>query len=716
MAASRLASNLTEDYLTCSICCEIFRDPRQLSCDHSFCLACLLDYGQKCVVSGQLSCPICRCENLCPSGKDFHAWIRSFPSDILLVAILTTVQNHDQNSLTSPEESALLDKDSKKKDEKSFCIRHKSNVQDVYCFTHALLLCATCAWIDHDQCLKFPLDDCSEKITVIIQQLKFRFDQLSNRVTHVKDQGIRANHIIEQCKSKSQARLRDVQDVLQQFWGKAQLNVQHLAQSIHQRDNEVMNALSSISVIQDDLLHLTQDLGNANQTGSKMKALDLLQECERRATEHHQCLNNIEVRLGTSTPFNLDVNEDLLQFCANFRDVGNLSSSSSASVQADDTKDLESFLQVVPVPSANQGSDTGRQSEISHEFDVLERSSNPKPDSSVDSLSSTLVKATRPVKFTADDAESLSDVSIMSSASKLDSEESYVHGAGKRGSLASISSTALFESFSHRAVHVGENIRGIFTLSDVCIVGEHVVVVDQYNSLVMKFDVHSGVHMQKLSIMEPHHIALIPETHTIVITCWSHNEISTVEVEPSLKTTGEPLKTSKHYIGIYAYDRQRMLVSALDKSIDVINFQGHVIHSIRPRFQTLLPGILVGKCILFPADLCILSEDSILVFDGVRKSLVAVHFSGKTLWSKYIEGVSGFTVFEETVYVCNSKTNTITTLTRDGKIKDKNFLSKFVGIKRPWAIDVRKNVTVVTEDTPSGTFHIVVVDGEDRHC
>ncbi|XP_033759133.1 tripartite motif-containing protein 2-like [Pecten maximus] len=712
MAASRLATNLTDDYLTCSICCEIFKDPRQLSCDHSFCLSCLLDYGQKCTPSGQILCPICRTANSCPIGSDFRTWIKTFPSDLLLQAILTTVKNHDSNSLISIDETVFSEKNS----EKNICTKHNSNIQDVYCFTHALLLCATCAWIDHGQCMSFPLDDCSDKISEIIRQLKSRSDKLSNRVSHIKQQGGHVKDIIEQCRSRSQASLREIQDALQQFWSKAQLNVQHLAQSIHQRDNDVINVISSVSVIQDDLMNLTQDLGNAYQTGSKIKTLNLLEECERRVKEHDLCLTNIDTSLNGATPFSLDTNADLLNFCSDFRTVGNLKSEEMESKLADFSK-LDLSLQKVSVSFANTSKDFSTRfgtskadiptSSVTFTTDIPTRSVTSTTDIPTRSVTSTTNIPTRSAYSSTELSETDSS---FPDASCTDDDESYVHVAGKRGSLASASSTSLFESFSHRAIHVGDNIRGIFTLSDICIVGDHVIVVDQYNSLVMKFDVSSGVCVDKLTIMEPHHIALIPESRCVLVTCWSLNEIYTVDVQPRLQVKGEPLKTLKHYIGIHVYNRQRMLVSALDKSIDVINFHGHVIHSIRPRYQTRLSGILGGGCILVPADICLLSEDSILVLDGVRKSIVAVHFSGKTLWSKHIEGISGFTVFNGKVYVCSSKTNTVMTLNGNGKIIDRHFLSRFVGIKHPWALDVHENMIVVSEDSPSGTFHVVIVE------
>ncbi|XP_076152616.1 zinc-binding protein A33-like [Alosa pseudoharengus] len=58
--ASRLP--LSEEDLSCPICCDIFRDPVVLKCSHSFCSTCLQQYwGQK---HAARSCPLCRTESL----------------------------------------------------------------------------------------------------------------------------------------------------------------------------------------------------------------------------------------------------------------------------------------------------------------------------------------------------------------------------------------------------------------------------------------------------------------------------------------------------------------------------------------------------------------------------------------------------------------------------------------------------------------------------
>ncbi|CAL9692921.1 unnamed protein product [Knipowitschia caucasica] len=51
-----MAARLEED-LTCSICCDLFRDPLLLSCSHSFCRVCLLSWWKNKAIK---TCPVCK--------------------------------------------------------------------------------------------------------------------------------------------------------------------------------------------------------------------------------------------------------------------------------------------------------------------------------------------------------------------------------------------------------------------------------------------------------------------------------------------------------------------------------------------------------------------------------------------------------------------------------------------------------------------------------
>ena len=57
-----------DDMTECSICTEVFTDPRVLPCIHTFCLKCLLNYGEDGQPGDRMPCPLCRKEFTVPDN------------------------------------------------------------------------------------------------------------------------------------------------------------------------------------------------------------------------------------------------------------------------------------------------------------------------------------------------------------------------------------------------------------------------------------------------------------------------------------------------------------------------------------------------------------------------------------------------------------------------------------------------------------------------
>ncbi|XP_065923467.1 E3 ubiquitin-protein ligase TRIM56-like isoform X2 [Magallana gigas] len=55
-----VTSTITEEFLTCSICFEIYKDPKTLPCLHSFCKDCINNLRQEKAGKNSIPCPICR--------------------------------------------------------------------------------------------------------------------------------------------------------------------------------------------------------------------------------------------------------------------------------------------------------------------------------------------------------------------------------------------------------------------------------------------------------------------------------------------------------------------------------------------------------------------------------------------------------------------------------------------------------------------------------
>ena len=83
MDIQTLLDNLNED-LSCKICYEVYKEPKQLPCLHSFCVACLNRLAETRAVNGKIQCPLCKKEVHVPESGTFENSPSSFYINSLL--------------------------------------------------------------------------------------------------------------------------------------------------------------------------------------------------------------------------------------------------------------------------------------------------------------------------------------------------------------------------------------------------------------------------------------------------------------------------------------------------------------------------------------------------------------------------------------------------------------------------------------------------------
>ena len=83
MDIQTLLDNLNED-LSCKICYEIYKEPKQLPCLHSFCVACLNRLAETRAVNGKIQCPLCQRQIDVPESGTFENFPVSFYINSLL--------------------------------------------------------------------------------------------------------------------------------------------------------------------------------------------------------------------------------------------------------------------------------------------------------------------------------------------------------------------------------------------------------------------------------------------------------------------------------------------------------------------------------------------------------------------------------------------------------------------------------------------------------
>ncbi|XP_061181902.1 tripartite motif-containing protein 2-like [Saccostrea echinata] len=126
-----MTKSLKEDYLTCVICFELFKEPKVLSCLHNFCEACLEALIQKSLEKNDLICPICR-ETTSLTSKSVSGLKTNFIFKDMINKLSPSKESHPKRIC-------------------SFCILHSKEVEATHkCVTCMDLLCSFCTRHRHN--------------------------------------------------------------------------------------------------------------------------------------------------------------------------------------------------------------------------------------------------------------------------------------------------------------------------------------------------------------------------------------------------------------------------------------------------------------------------------------------------------------------------------------------------------------------------------------
>ncbi|XP_013381890.1 E3 ubiquitin-protein ligase TRIM56-like [Lingula anatina] len=108
-AYASLSTQINEDFLTCQICMELFKEPKGLPCYHTFCLGCIEDYlrrlNPKYGTAGfqmKFSCPVC-----CKEIQVPEEGAKGFPTNLLANNLKEKLQKRKRALLQNVTEENL---------------------------------------------------------------------------------------------------------------------------------------------------------------------------------------------------------------------------------------------------------------------------------------------------------------------------------------------------------------------------------------------------------------------------------------------------------------------------------------------------------------------------------------------------------------------------------------------------------------------------------
>ena len=184
------SAKVLKEGLTCYICYDILREPKDLECPHVFCLPCLQEWVEKKLI---IECPECRYITIVPQGG-----LGNLKTNLRLK---TMAERYVQGV--------------EKKKGVSVCPNHEGERQHFFCVTCCIMVCRNCPVLDHPR----PQHDIKELKAITPQkaEIKRKTDQdvgeikkTKKRKADTKLQGAneKANSHTEKCKQQGLSGLK----------------------------------------------------------------------------------------------------------------------------------------------------------------------------------------------------------------------------------------------------------------------------------------------------------------------------------------------------------------------------------------------------------------------------------------------------------------------------------------------------------------------------
>ncbi|WAQ95024.1 TRIM3-like protein [Mya arenaria] len=182
------------ELLQCSICFNVYKVPRMLPCQHTFCETCLHTYITKSdnltEASKEFPCPLCRESIPIPQAdKPKERWAKLFPKNRLMMSLFEGEYQHSDR-----------------------CRLHPTKMVEFFCENHVEIGCATCLITRHKGCEVTQLD-------TYIKSGKFKRtcnkdnDMLQQYLKLYEDMIVEANKNLDSIDNEKQTLIEDVKKV-----------------------------------------------------------------------------------------------------------------------------------------------------------------------------------------------------------------------------------------------------------------------------------------------------------------------------------------------------------------------------------------------------------------------------------------------------------------------------------------------------------------------
>ncbi|XP_030848392.1 tripartite motif-containing protein 2-like [Strongylocentrotus purpuratus] len=174
--------------LECPVCLRFFRDPKILTCSHTFCKGCLETLLGSC---RKLSCPMCREETSVPGGD-----MGRLQSNITVRSLVEDVETQGQSNCYQ-EDTPLQKKWNK-------CQKHPNYDEECFCLDCNKYVCFKCGTLEHTMnahnIMEAEEHETAQKnnIDELASKAGTKIREVDKYVTFVVDQRKRVRNVQEQ--------------------------------------------------------------------------------------------------------------------------------------------------------------------------------------------------------------------------------------------------------------------------------------------------------------------------------------------------------------------------------------------------------------------------------------------------------------------------------------------------------------------------------------
>ena len=165
--------------LSCSICLEVFKDPRVLPCIHIYCYGCLEGWVKQSRSNKTICCPLCKEVSSLPPGG-----IKAIKYNYFLADLVKRMDAIEVKSKCKGTESK---KEGIKLSEVTpfYCKAHPRNAIDQFCAECNFAACGTCLLRNHSQ---HNLVDILEQAKISNKQLQHILKQTTTMIQLIDEQ------------------------------------------------------------------------------------------------------------------------------------------------------------------------------------------------------------------------------------------------------------------------------------------------------------------------------------------------------------------------------------------------------------------------------------------------------------------------------------------------------------------------------------------------